>query len=453
MSEIRVEDTPQMEETPGLIARRCAMMAIDDLLVRSLPLDESLDRILSEPDGKTLSERDRGLARAIAMSATRRLGTIGDALMSRLEKGLPNHSGRLESILVAGVAQLLYLDVPDHAAVDLSVRLVQADPEARRFIKLANGLLRTIARERDAILSNDDPLHRDTPEWLAQKWIKSYGEDTAKKIASANMQEASVDITVKENATFWAEQLDGVVLSTGSVRLKGRTNITALSGYTDGSWWVQDAAAALPAMLLDPKPGEKIADLCAAPGGKTAQIANAGAEVIAIDRSAKRLERLTENMRRLGLSVETVAIDALTYQGGPFDAILLDAPCTATGTIRRHPDVAWTKELPDLQKLASLQARLLKKAVDMLKPGGRLIYCTCSLEPEEGEMQIATLMESDGRVRRAPFTRTDMTLLGPELGRAINGQGELRTLPFMLPSDDPRLQGIDGFFAARLIRS
>ena len=453
MSEIRVEDTPQMEETPGLIARRCAMMAIDDLLVRSLPLDESLDRILSEPDGKTLSERDRGLARAIAMSATRRLGTIGDALMSRLEKGLPNHSGRLESILVAGVAQLLYLDVPDHAAVDLSVRLVQADPEARRFIKLANGLLRTIARERDAILSNDDPLHRDTPEWLAQKWIKSYGEDTAKKIASANMQEASVDITVKENAAFWAEQLDGVVLSTGSVRLKGRTNITALSGYTDGSWWVQDAAAALPAMLLDPKPGEKIADLCAAPGGKTAQIANTGAEVIAIDRSAKRLERLTENMRRLGLSVETVAIDALTYQGGPFDAILLDAPCTATGTIRRHPDVAWTKELPDLQKLASLQARLLKKAVDMLKPGGRLIYCTCSLEPEEGEMQIATLMESDGRVRRAPFTRTDMTLLGPELGRAINGQGELRTLPFMLPSDDPRLQGIDGFFAARLIRS
>lgn len=453
MSEIRVEDTPQMEETPGLIARRCAMMAIDDLLVRSLPLDESLDRILSEPDGKTLSERDRGLARAIAMSATRRLGTIGDALMSRLEKGLPNHSGRLESILVAGVAQLLYLDVPDHAAVDLSVRLVQADPEARRFIKLANGVLRTIARERDVILSNDDPLHRDTPEWLAQKWIKSYGEDTAKKIASANMQEASVDITVKENAAFWAQQLDGVVLSTGSVRLKGRTNITALSGYTDGSWWVQDAAAALPAMLLDPKPGEKIADLCAAPGGKTAQIANAGAEVIAIDRSAKRLERLTENMRRLGLSVETVAIDALTYQGGPFDAILLDAPCTATGTIRRHPDVAWTKELLDLQKLASLQARLLKKAVDMLKPGGRLIYCTCSLEPEEGEMQIATLMESDGRVRRAPFTRTDMTLLGPELGRAINGQGELRTLPFMLPSDDPRLQGIDGFFAARLIRS
>ncbi len=453
MSDYSAEDTSPLEEIPGLMARQCAMLAIDDLLVRSLPLDESLDRILSTPEGKTLSERDRGLARAIAMAATRRLGTIGDALMSRLEKGLPNHSGRLESILVAGVAQLLYLDVPDHAAVDLSVRLVQADPEARRFIKLANGLLRTIARERETILANDDPLHRDTPEWLAQKWVKAYGEDTAKKIASANMQEASVDITVKQDAALWAERLDGVVLPTGSLRLKGRTNITALPGYTDGAWWVQDAAAALPAMLLNVKPGEKIADLCAAPGGKTAQLAHTRAEIVAIDRSAKRLERLSENMRRLELSVETVAIDALAYQGGPFDAILLDAPCTATGTIRRHPDVAWTKELVDLQKLTSLQARLLKKAVDMLKSGGRLIYCTCSLEPEEGELQITALLETDDRIKRAPFNRNDMALLGPELSRAINGRGELRTLPYMLPNEDARLQGIDGFFAARLIRS
>ena len=453
MSDISGDASLQIEEIPGLIARRCAMLAIDDLLVRSLPLDETLDRILSEPEGKSLSERDRGLARAIAMSATRRLGTIGEALMSRLEKGLPNHSGRLESILVAGVAQLLYLDVPDHAAVDLSVRLVQADPEARRFIKLANGLLRTIARERETILGNDDPLHRDTPEWLAQKWVQAYGEETAKKIALANMQEASVDITVKENAGSWAERLDGVVLPTGSVRLKGRTNITALPGYTEGAWWVQDAAAALPAMLLDAKPGERIADLCAAPGGKTAQLAHAGANIVAIDRSGKRLERLSENMRRLGLSVESVAIDALAYQSEPFDAILLDAPCTATGTIRRHPDVAWTKELQDLQKLAALQARLLKKAIDLLKPGGRLIYCTCSLEPEEGELQISELLKADSRVKRAPFNRTDMAHLGPELAWAINGQGELRTLPFLLANEDPRLQGIDGFFAAKLVRS
>lgn len=452
MNDFNVEDSHQTEEIPGLVARRCAMMAIDDLLIRSLPLDETLDRILSGQDGKTLSDRDRGLARAIAMAATRRLGTIGDALMTRLEKGLPDHSGRLESILVSGVAQLLYLDVPDHAAVDLSVRLVQADPEARRFIKLANGLLRTIARERDAILKNDDPLHRDTPEWLAAKWVRAYGEEVAKKIAMANMQEASVDITIKENAAEWAERLDAVILSTGSLRLKGRTNVVSLPGYTDGHWWVQDAAAALPAILLDPKKHETIADLCAAPGGKTAQLAAAGAIVTAIDRSAKRLERLSENMRRLNFSVESIAIDAMIYSGGPFDAILLDAPCTATGTIRRHPDVLWTKEASDMQKLAALQARLLKKAIGMLKPGGRLVYCTCSLEPEEGERQIADLLQNDDRVKRSPFGKAEMTLLGPELAQAINAQGELRTLPYMLPSEDPRLQGIDGFFAARLVR-
>ena len=453
MTDLIDDDSHPTDEIPGLVARRCAMLAIDDLLIRSLPLDETLDRILSGPDGKSLSDRDRGLARAIAMAATRRLGTIGEALMKRLEKGLPDHSGRLESILVAGVAQLLYLDVPDHAAVDLSVRLVQADPEARRFVKLANGLLRTIARERDVILSNDDPLNRDTPEWLAEKWIKAYGEEDAKKIAAANMQEASVDITVKNDAPGWAERLDAVILPTGSLRLKGRTNVVSLPGYVDGEWWVQDAAAAMPAMLLDPKPGETIADLCAAPGGKTAQLAAAGATVTAIDRSSKRLERLNENMLRLRFSVEAIAIDAMIYSGGPFDAILLDAPCTATGTIRRHPDVLWTKEAPDLQKLAALQARLLKKAIGMLKPGGRLVYCTCSLELEEGESQIAELLANDDRVKRSPFGKEEMTRLGPELARAINGQGELRTLPFMLPNEDPRLQGIDGFFSARLVRT
>ena len=215
MTDLIVEESQPTDEIPGLVARRCAMLAIDDLLIRSLPLDETRDRILSGPDGKTLSDRDRGLARAIAMAATRRLGTIGEVLMKRLEKGLPDHSGRLESILVAGVAQLLDLDVPDHAAVDLSVRLVQADPEARRFIKLANGLLRTIARERDAILSNDDPLNRDTPEWLAEKWIKAYGEEDAKKIAAANMQEASVDITVKSDAAGAVVGLLGFLFNPG----------------------------------------------------------------------------------------------------------------------------------------------------------------------------------------------------------------------------------------------
>jgi 16S rRNA (cytosine967-C5)-methyltransferase len=453
MNNIVSHSIEKSEIIPGLAARKCAVLAIDDLLTRSLPLDESLDRILSGAESITLTERDHGLARAIAMAATRHLGTIGHALATRLEKGLPLHSGRLESILVAGVAQLLYLEIPDHAAVDLSVRLVQADPEARRFIKLANGILRTIARERESILFRDVSLELDTPEWLGRRWINAFGSERAKKIAAANMQEASIDLTVKSSPDQWAALLGGIVLPSGSVRLSGRTNISHLPGYADGSWWVQDAAAAIPARLLNPKPGEFIADLCAAPGGKTAQLALSGGDVIAIDRSPKRLSRLVENMNRLNLSVKTEAIDALKYEGGPFDAILLDAPCTATGTLRRHPDVAWTKTLEDVSRLASLQFRLLKKSVELLKPGGRLIYCTCSLEPEEGEHQIASLLKSDNRVKRLPFNEDEVSWLGPELFEAINSQGELRTFPYMLPNKETRLQGIDGFFAARVIRT
>jgi 16S rRNA (cytosine967-C5)-methyltransferase len=453
MTDLPNNDFKDSSQIPGLLARKCAVLAVEDLLVRNLALDESLERILSEADGRNLSERDRGLTRAIAMVATRRLGTIGQILMARLEKGLPHHSGKLESILVVGVAQLLFLDVPDHAAVDLSVRLVLADHEARRFVKLANGILRTIARERSSILASEDPLGRDTPEWLAKKWTDTYGPEVAGKIAAANMQEAGLDLTVKSHAAQWAEKLDGHVLPTGSVRLYGKASISNLFGYSDGEWWVQDAAAALPARLLSTKPGEYIADLCAAPGGKTAQLALTGAKVVALDRSAKRLERLKENMDRLRLSVESIAIDVLNYDGGPFDAILLDAPCTATGTIRRHPDVAWTKNEEDLRKLAILQSRLLKKAIELLKPGGRLIYCTCSLEPEEGEEQIAKLLASDQRVTRWPFKHNEISDLDSELTQAINQKGELRTFPFMLPNEDPRLQGIDGFFAARLLRT
>ena len=215
---------------------------------------------------------------------------------------------------------------------------------------------------------------------------------------------------------------------------------------------MQDAAAALPARLLNAQPGETIADLCAAPGGKTAQLAATGATVIAVDRSAKRLERLTANMERLKLSVETRAIDALTMPDAHYDAILLDAPCTATGTIRRHPDVGWTKDGDDLEKLVSLQTRLLDKAVSLLRSGGRLIYCTCSLEPEEGEDQITALLARHPDLIRAPFTANDLPAFDSELKAALTDLGEVRTLPFMLPHSEPRLAGIDGFFAARLIK-
>jgi 16S rRNA (cytosine967-C5)-methyltransferase len=222
-----------------------------------------------------------------------------------------------------------------------------------------------------------------------------------------------------------------------------------LPGYVDGDWWVQDAAAAIPARLLDARPGERIADLCAAPGGKTAQLAQAGASVLAVDRSAPRLRRLAQNMARLRLTVETRAVDALTLEEDGFDAVLLDAPCSATGTLRRHPDVAWTKREDDIPRLADLQRRLLGRAGAMLKPGGRLVYCTCSLEPEEGERQIEAFLARYPEFRRDPVRPEEM----PGLTEAITPDGDVRTRPTMLPNDEPRLAGIDGFFVSRLVKS
>lgn len=435
---------------PGLVARALAVTAIDDLLTKSQPLDETLERLLETPAARELPDRDRGLVRAIAMAAIRRLGTIAKALEERIERGLPNHSGQLEAILISGAAQILFLDVPDHAAVDLSVRLVQANYDAKRFTALSNAVLRRIAREKDEILKKSDPLTIDTPEWLANRWIKTYGAENAAKIAAAFRSEPAIDLTMRADPEIWAEKLNAKILPTGSLRLRDRTPVRALAGYEEGVFWVQDTAAALPVRLLDPKPGETIADLCAAPGGKTAQLALSGAHVTAVDRSEKRVSRLSQNIQRLGFSVDVVVADASLWRGGPFDAILLDAPCTATGTIRRHPDVAWLKSEEDLGKLTQLQQRLLDHSAELLKPGGRLIYCTCSLEPEEGEEQIKTCLARNPSLRLVYFEAKKLPWLGEELADAITPEGFLRTLPFMMPDDDPRLAGLDGFFAAKL---
>ena len=215
------------------------------------------------------------------------------------------------------------------------------------------------------------------------------------------------------------------------------------------AWWVQDAAAALPARLLGDVRSKAVADLCAAPGGKTAQLAAAGAHVTAVDRSLPRLNRLRDNLARLGLQANVVRADATLWESEPFDAILLDAPCLATGTIRRHPDIPWLKSEADLPKLSSLQSRLLDRAAALLKPGGTLIYCTCSLEPQEGEQAVTALLERNADLRRRPIVADEVG----GLADVLTPDGDLRTLPCHLPDPDPRMAGLDGFYAARIVRN
>ena len=280
------------------------------------------------------------------------------------------------------------------------------------------------------------------------RWTKTYGIATAQAIAQANAHEPALDLTVKEDAAGWATRLRGGALPTGSVRMVPHGPVSLLPGFSEGAWWVQDAAAAIPARLFGDVRGKRIADICAAPGGKTAQLAAMGAQVTAVDRSERRLVRLKENLNRLQLAAETVVVDATEWQPEPFDGALIDAPCTSTGTIRRHPDIAWLKQENDLAALADLQRRLLEKSVDLVVPGGTIIYCTCSLEPEEGEQQVAALLAREPRLRRQAIDPAEL----PGLDGLVSADGDLRTLPCAWAHDDARMGGMDGFFAARLVR-
>jgi 16S rRNA (cytosine967-C5)-methyltransferase len=378
----------------------------------------------------------------------RRYGTLRHLLNTFLDRGPPAQAPRAETALLIGAAQILFLDIPDHAAVDLSVRIAQADREAKRFAGLVNAVLRRITREGAAKLAALDPAILDTPDWLLARWTQTYGPASAHAIAAANGREAARDLTVKANAPAWATRLDGRVLPTGTVRTVAHGSVTALPGFAEGGWWVQDAAAALPARLLGNVAGQRVADLCAAPGGKTAQLAAAGAVVTAVDRAPARLQRLRQNLDRLALDAQCVCADVTEWQSAPFDAVLLDAPCSATGTIRRHPDVAWLKRAADFMPLAALQQRLLLRAAALLKPKGLLVYCTCSLEPEENEQVVAAVLAQEPSLCRVPIAASDV---GGCI-EFVTGDGDLRTLPCHFPDADSRYAGIDGFYAARLIK-
>ena len=356
-------------EVPGLAARRVAADLIDGVLRRHRPLDEQLEAGEASSAFAALPERDRALARKLVGTVLRRLGTLRHLLAGALERGFPADAPRVEAILLIGAAQLFWLDVPDHAAVDLSVRLAQADRRASRYPGLVNAVLRRMARYGRAALAGLDTAALDTPDWLMARWKGAYGRATAHAIAAMHGEEPPLDLTVKQDPEGWAARMRGRVVATGTVRLVAHGPVSLLPGYAEGAWWVQDAAAALPARLLGDVAGQRVADLCAAPGGKTAQLAAAGARVTAVDRSPARLARLRENLARLGLAAETVAADVLDWEAEPFDAVLLDAPCSSTGTIRRHPDIPWLKTPAEIEVLSALQLRLLDRAIDLTRPG------------------------------------------------------------------------------------
>ena len=420
------------------------MIALDALmacLVDGKPLDETLER---DRRLAGLEKRDRALVHAVTAEVCRRRGQIDALIKGCLQKPLPAKAMLPRMILRMGIAQLMFMDLAPHAAVSTAVDLARVRSGA--FANLVNAVLRRVQREGEGWLAEQDAAKLNAPRWLMESWTAAYGADTAHAIATAHMARAPLDLSVASDAAGWAERLDARLLPTGGLRRAQTGQVEDMPGYGGGGWWVQDAAASLPARLLGDVRGLHVVDLCAAPGGKTAQLVAAGARVTAVDLSEKRLERLKQNMWRQKFEVETVVGDAVSWrpETAP-DAVLLDSPCSGTGTIRRHPDIAWTKSEEDVTRLAHLQGRMIENALAIVKPGGVVVCAVCSLQPEEGAQQFRSLMAR----------RTDITHLPVEaaeiagLAEAIDGDGNLRTLPSLWPE----LGGMDGFHAMRLRRS
>lgn len=440
----------EQAEPAGLAPRRAAARLLAAVIDARTPLDALTDAEHGHPQFLALSPRDRALARAILVTALRFRRTVAGLIEARLERRLPPNAATLAHILHVAAAQILFLDVPDSAAVDLAVAHAKADPRTLRFAALVNAVLRRLAREKEAALPLALAGTRDAPDWLARALESAYGGQKTEAILDAHRREPPVDFTVRGDSATWAARLGGMVLPTGSVRVERlAAPVPELPFYEEGAWWVQDAAASLPARLLGPVAGLDVADLCAAPGGKTAQLAAAGARVTALDISKSRLARLKANLARLGLEAQVAAADIAAFRPARlFDAVLLDAPCSSTGTIRRHPDVAWTKSPEDVAKLAALQRRLLDAAAKMVRPGGRLVFSNCSLLPQEGEALVAAFLAENDAYRIEPIRPDEL----PGLGEAVTAEGLLRTTPADLALERPEISGLDGFFAARMRR-
>lgn len=446
--------TPGPNVTPAVLVRRSAARVVSTVASEGRTFDDALGASLAS-ELAHLEARDVAFARLIAVTTLRRLGQIDDVLVQFLAKPLDKRAPFARAVLQTAVAQLLFLDVPAHAVIDVSVRTIKAHKKSQHFSGLTNAVLRKIAAGGAAIVTEQNAARLNTPTWMLTRWEKTYGAALALNIAEAHASEPSLDLTLKDVAADVPDGLEGLRLATGSLRLANAGRIESLPGYETGDWWVQDAAAALPARLLGDVAGKRVLDLCAAPGGKTAQLCAADAIVTALDSSASRMKRVASNLARLNLTATTVVADALTWVSeDPFDAVLLDAPCSATGTIRRHPDIPLLKHESDIAELAGQQLAMLHAAADRVCDGGLLVFCTCSLESEEGpDLLQRFLLERDDMVL-VPIDVDECGIPKPWL----TTKGTLRTLPchsapLATGGTDLTCVGIDGFFAARLRRN
>jgi 16S rRNA (cytosine967-C5)-methyltransferase len=425
---------------PGIASRSAAL----DLL-RLTGGWRTLDQAIE--DCRTfgaLEGSDRGFARALASVTLRRRGTLDEVIESYLREPLKPRQNHLRDILRITAAQLCILGTEAHAAAWSAVELCKLRVETKGYTKLVNAIARRMAEtgpEKAAAVH----IRADTPGWLWRRLAKAYGAKGAERIALAHREEAPLDLTLKNKDTVpaFAEELGPRPMGLRTIRMT-TTSVPALPGFEDGAWWVQDLAASLPAEVLGAREGETALDLCAAPGGKALQLAAAGAAVTAVDISGPRLGRLADNFERVGLTAEVVESDVLRWERDtPADAVLLDAPCSATGTIRRNPDILWSAREEQLPELKDLQAKMLDRAADLTRPGGRLVYAVCSLLPEEGEEQVKAFL-----ARRDDFVRTPIAPEEVASLPVVTREGDLRCLPSKLAGDG----GMDGFYVARLTR-
>ena len=428
------------------MSARAAAAQILAAVSGSSPLDATLAE--AEAEGGSLAglaERDRAFARLLALTVLRRRGQIDDVLGALLDHPLARQRSRERELLRIGAAQLLFLGTPAHAAVHATM---EAAPPARR--RLLNAVLRRAEREGPERLATQDPARINTPAWLWRLLVADFGEEAAQAIATAHAEEPPLDVSVRGDRERWTAELGAEILPTGSLRIRNAGPPARLKGYGEGAWWVQDAAAALPVNLLLgalPRPSAEctVADLCAAPGGKTAQLAASGARTFAVDSSGPRLATLRANLARLQLAAQVVEADAAHWRPpAPLDAVLLDAPCTATGTIRRHPDIPWRKNADNAGALAPGQDRLLDAAAAMLEKGGVLVHCVCSLDRREAEARAGAFLARHPEFERVPVRAEEIG----GLAECISPAGDLRTLPSHLSGHG----GMDGFFALRARR-